>query len=74
MYFKTLFNLVMTGSSGMCSDAVIFGLGQRCGSTFGVSSSLTWNYTGPDVIPIMSDSDNSAMVGGYEIGFILLPC
>ena len=41
---------------------------------FGVSSSLTWNYTGPDVIPMMSDSDNSAMVGGYEIGFILLPC
>jgi len=67
-------NFELTGSSGMCSDSVTFGLDQQCGSTFGVSSSLLWNYTGPYTIPMMSDSDNSAMVGGYEIGFILLPC
>merc|ERR1719499_832462 len=70
----TAINFELTGSSGMCSDAVTFGMNQQCGSTFGVSGSLLWNYTGPYIIPMMSDSDNSAMVGGYEIVFLLLPC
>jgi len=67
-------NFELTGSSGMCSDAVTFGLSQQCGSTFGTSGALLWNYTGPYAIPFMSDADNSAMVAGYEIGFVLLPC
>lgn len=67
-------NFELTGSSGMCSDAVVFGLDQQCGSTFGVGGSLLWNYTGSYLIPFMSDSDNTAMVAGYEISFILLPC
>ena len=67
-------NFELTGSSGMCSNTVTLGLGQQCGPTFGVSSSLIWNYTGPYMIPMISNSDNSAMVGGYEISFILLPC
>ena len=32
------------------------------------------NYTGSYMIPVMSDSDNSAMVTGFDIGFVLLPC
>jgi len=67
-------NFELTGSSGSCSDTVIFGLNQQCGSTFGVDGALLWNYTGSYMIPFMSDSDNTAMVGGYEISFILLPC
>jgi len=67
-------NFELTGSSGMCSDAVVFGLDQQCGSTFGVDGSLLWNYTGPYHIPFQSDADNTAMVAGFEISFILLPC
>jgi len=67
-------NFELSGSSGMCSDAVVFGIEQQCGSTFGVSNQLVWNYTGSYMIPFMSDADNSAMVAGYEIGYILLPC
>jgi hypothetical protein len=37
-------NFELTGSSGMCSDAVVFGLDQQCGSTFGVDGSLLCKY------------------------------
>jgi hypothetical protein len=67
-------NFDLSGSSGMCSDSVVFGLEQQCGSTFGISNQLNWNYTGSYNFPLMSDGDNSAMVAGYEIGFFLLPC
>jgi len=64
----------LSGSSGMCSDIISFGFSQQCGSTFGTSGSLNWNYTGSYVIPFMSDADNANMVAGFEIGFVLLPC
>lgn len=64
----------LTGSSGSCSDKITLGCEVLCGSTFGTAGTLTWNYTGPYVIPMMSDSDNSAMVSGYEIMWTLLPC
>jgi len=62
------------GSSGACSDAVVFGTNQLCGSSFGTSGQLNWNYTGSYNVPFMSDSDNSAMNFGFSIGFVLLPC
>lgn len=64
----------LTGSSGSCSDKIALGCEVLCGSTFGTNGALTWNYTGPYVIPMASDSDNSAMVGGYSIDWTLLPC
>jgi len=70
----TASNFELSGTSGSCSDAVVFGLNLQCGETFGVDGSLLWNYTGSYLIPFMSDADNTAMVGGYQISFILLPC
>jgi len=67
-------NFDLSGTSGACSDSVIFGMSQQCGSTFGTDGSLLWNFTGSYMIPFMSDADNSAMVTGYEISYILLPC
>jgi len=67
-------DFMLGGSSGSCSDAVVFGLDKVCGSTFGNSGSLTWNYTGNYNVPFMSDADNSAMDGGFKINYLLLPC
>jgi len=61
----------LTGSSGACSDSIAFGFNVACGTSLGFN---TWNYTGSYMIPFMSDSDNSAMVAGFDIGFVLLPC
>jgi len=61
----------LTGSSGSCSDSIAFGFNVACGSSLSFS---TWNYTGSYHIPVMSDSDNSAMVTGFDISFLLLPC
>jgi len=61
----------LTGSSGACSDSITFGSNVACGTTLSFN---TWNYTGPYVMSVMSDSDNSAMVTGFDIGFVLLPC
>jgi len=61
----------LTGSSGSCSDSITFGSNVACGSSLSFS---TWNYTGPYVMSVVSDSDNSAMVTGFDIGFVLLPC
>lgn len=61
----------LTGTSGACSDSIAFGFNVACGSTLSFN---TWNYTGSYMIPFMSDSDNSAMVTGFDIGFVLLPC
>lgn len=69
---SALFDL--TGASGSCSDKITLGCQVLCGDTFGSAGTLTWNYTGPYVIPMTSDSDNSAMVTGYEIMWTLLPC
>lgn len=67
-------SFMLGGSSGACSDSVVFGTNQLCGSTFGTSNQLTWNYTGSYMVPFMSDSDNAAMDGGFSIGYVLLPC
>jgi len=67
-------NFMLGGSSGACSDSVVFGTNQLCGSTFGTSGQLNWNYTGSYKVPFMSDSDNAAMDGGFSIGYVLLPC
>ena len=32
---------MLGGSAGMCSDAVVFGTNQLCGSTFGTNDQLT---------------------------------
>merc|ERR1712083_639521 len=55
----------------MYSICIAFGFNVACGSSLSFS---TWNYTGSYMIPFMSDSDNSAMVTGFDIGFVLLPC
>merc|ERR1711879_605887 len=39
-------DFMLGGSAGACSDAVVFGTNQLCGSTFGTSGQLNWNYTG----------------------------
>lgn len=65
---------MLGGSAGACSDSVIFGTSQYCGSTFGNSGQLNWNYTGSYNVPFMSDSDNAAMDGGFKISYVLLPC
>jgi hypothetical protein len=67
-------SFMLGGSSGACSDAVVFGTNQLCGSTFGTNMQLNWNYTGSYMVPFMSDSDNAAMDTGFSIGFVLLPC
>jgi len=67
-------DFMLGGSAGACSDAVVFGTNQLCGSTFGTSGQLNWNYTGSYNVPFMSDSDNAAMDGGFSVGFVLLPC
>merc|ERR1712045_442825 len=67
-------SFMLGGSSGACSDAVVFGTNQLCSSTFGTSGQLNWNYTGSYMVPFMSDSDNAAMDTGFSIGFVLLPC
>lgn len=61
----------LTGTTGSCSDSIAFGFNVACGTSLTFS---TWNYTGSYMIPFMSDSDNSAMVTGFDIGFVLLPC
>jgi len=61
----------LTGTAGACSDSIAFGFNVACGTSLGFN---TWNYTGSYMIPFMSDSDNSAMVTGFEIGYVLLPC
>merc|ERR1711992_294226 len=53
-------SFMLGGSSGACSDAVVFGTNQLCGSTFGTSGQLNWNYTGSYNVPFMSDSDSPA--------------
>jgi len=63
--------LDLSGTSGACSDSIAFGFNVACGTSLGFS---TWNYTGSYMIPFMSDSDNAAMVAGFDIGFVLLPC
>jgi len=70
----TASNFDLTEGADACSDAVAFGTSAFCGSTFANAGSLIWNYTGAYQIPMMSDGDNAAMVAGYEISYILLPC
>lgn len=86
----TASNFDLTEGADACSDAVAFGTSAFCGSTFANAGSLICmylstkvffinilflgNYTGAYQIPMMSDGDNAAMVAGYEISYILLPC
>jgi len=70
----TVTPFMLGGSAGACSDSVIFGTNQFCGSTFGNSGQLNWNYTGNYNVPFSSDSDNAAMDVGFSIGYVLLPC
>ena len=37
-------NFMLGGSAGMCSDAVVFGTNQLCGSTFGTAGQLNCKY------------------------------
>merc|ERR1712038_1927648 len=67
-------SFMLGGSSGMCEDSVVFGTNQLCGSTFGTSGQLNWNYTGSYNVPFMSDATNTAMDTGFSVGFVLLPC
>jgi len=52
-------------------DSLTFGSNVVTGSSLSVT---TWNFTGPYVIPAVSDADNAKMDSGYDIGYILLPC
>jgi len=61
----------LPGTSGACSDSLAFGFNVVCGTSLGFN---TWNYTGSYVIPFMTDSDNSPMHAGFDVGFVLLPC
>jgi len=68
------FDLTGTSPSTNCMDKIAFGTNVYCGSTFGTSGMATWNFTGSYQIPFFSDGDNSAMVTGFEISYVLLPC
>jgi len=65
------FNL---GTATGASDSIAFGTLASSGSTFGTSGALTWNFTGPYVIPVMTDGTNVEMDSGYSISYLLLPC
>lgn len=54
-----------------CDDAVSFGYQSFCGDALGISQ---WNYTGPYVIPVMTDSMNDNKNFGFKINYVLLPC
>jgi len=62
------------GVAGACTDYISFGGQAACGTTLGTACMQTWNFTGPYVIPTVSDADNAAMVEGYDIAYTLLPC
>lgn len=62
------------GVAGACTDYISFGGQANCGATLGTGCLLAWNFTGPYVIPTVSDADNAAMVEGYDINYTLLPC
>lgn len=64
----------LDGSAGACTDSLTFGTSQQCGTTFGTSDSLLWNYTGSYNVPFMSDSSNTNMREGFDISYVLLPC
>merc|ERR1719411_1738429 len=64
-------DVALTANSFDLTGSIAFGFNVACGSSLSFS---TWNYTGSYHIPVMSDSDNSAMVTGFEISFLLLPC
>lgn len=68
------FDLTGTAPSTDCMDKIAFGTNVFCGSTFSTAGMETWNFTGSYQIPFFSDGDNSAMVTGFEISYVLLPC
>jgi len=55
-------------------DMIAFGTNVQTGTTFGTAGSLTYNFTGPYVFPVMIGSDNMAMNSGYSLSYLLLPC
>jgi len=64
----------LSGNNGNCLDTIAFGTRCLCGSSFGNMNMLTWNYTGSYHVDVMTDDDNSAMVSGFNIGYMLLSC
>jgi len=64
----------MSGSNGNCADTLAIGTTCMCGSSFGNMNMMTWNYTGSYHLSVMTDADNSAMVSGFNIGYMLLSC
>jgi len=62
------------GTAGDNGDSLTVGNQIFTGSAFGSSGMLTWNFTGPYVIPVTSDAMNAASNMGYEISYLLLPC
>jgi len=64
----------LSGSNGNCADPLIIGTSCLCGSSFGSMNMLTWNYTGNYNIVVGNDMDNSDMVSGFNIDYMLLAC
>jgi len=60
--------------SGADGDMMTIGTNAFSGSTFGTNMMVTWNFTGPYVIPFCSDAMNTASNIGYDISYLLLPC
>lgn len=62
------------GTSGDAADSVTIGSSVQTGNAFGTSGMVNLNFTGPYVFPVCTDDSNTAMLGGYEISYLLLPC
>lgn len=75
-YQEGFCDVSLTSSNFMlgADDSLTFGGRPTTGSTFGTGGSLTWNFTGPYVVPFCSGADNAAMDSGYSINYLLLPC
>jgi len=70
----TDFSMTKDATSMECSDILTIGSSNYCGDTFANMGNLLWNFTGPYLINVFSDGDNTAMASGFEISYVLLPC
>lgn len=68
------FDMTLDATTKECSDKITIGSANFCGSTFANMGTLLWNYTGPYMINVFSDGNNDALVAGFELSYILLPC
>jgi len=64
----------MLGTATGATDSITFGTLSSSGSSFGTSNTLNWNFTGPYVVPVVTDGTNVEMDSGYSISYLLLPC